>query len=96
MISANSTVVAVQEQVSSDLGGETAILNLKNGVYYGLNPVGTRIWELIQKPIAISQIREIILEEYDVSYEQCERDIMTLLENLSAEGLIEYRDEANL
>ena len=91
----NSTVVVAKNQVSSDLGGETAILNLKNGVYYGLNPVGTRIWQLIQEPITVSQIRDTIFNEYDVSLGQCESDILVLLEQLSAENLVECINEAN-
>jgi hypothetical protein len=41
------TVTAVQAQVSCDLGGESVILALKAGIYYGLNPLGTFIWNLI-------------------------------------------------
>lgn len=92
-ISLNSTVVAAKSQVSSDLGGETAILNLDNGVYYSLNSVGTRIWELIQESITVSQIREIIFNEYEVTLEQCEQDILTLLEKLWIERLVEVSDE---
>lgn len=94
-VSLISTVRVAKEQVSSDLGGETAILNLKNGIYYGLNPVGTRIWELIQEPISVSQIRDRILEEYEVSLAQCEADIVTLLEKLLDEKLIDCLDETN-
>jgi hypothetical protein len=49
-ISLETTVVATKEQASTDLGGEAAILNLRNGVYYGLDPVGARIWNIIQEP----------------------------------------------
>lgn len=42
-LSAHSIVIAAPEQISCLLGGELAALNLKNAVYYGLNPVGTRI-----------------------------------------------------
>jgi hypothetical protein len=50
--SRHSIVVATKDQVSSDLGGEVAILDLKAGVYYGLDTVGARIWNLIQEPRA--------------------------------------------
>jgi len=52
--------------VSCDLVEEAALLNLKDGVYYGLNPVGARIWNLLQKPITAGEILEVIIEEYDV------------------------------
>lgn len=94
-ISVNSMIVATKDQVSSDLGDETAILSLRNGVYYSLNPVGARVWQLLQMPIPVKEIRDTILEEYDVSSEQCERDILVLLEKLFTENLVESLDETN-
>jgi len=81
--------VAAKDQVSSDLGGEVAILDLKAGVYYGLDAVGARIWSLIQKPRTVNEIRDILLEEYEVEPERCERDLLVLLRRLADEGLIE-------
>ena len=88
-ISPTSRVVAAKEQVSCDLAGEAAMLNLKNGVYYGLDPVGARIWNLIQQPRIVSEVLQILLEEYEVNSERCERDLLELLQNLAAEGLVE-------
>ena len=84
-----SRVVAAKDQVSCDLAGEAAILNLKNGVYYGLDPVGARIWNLIQTPTTVGAIRDSMLAEYEVDAERCERDLMDLLQKLATEGLIE-------
>jgi len=81
--------VAAKDQVSSDLGGEVAILDLKAGVYYGLDAVGARIWSLIQEPRTVNEIRDILLEEYEVEPERCERDLLVLLQRLADEGIIE-------
>ena len=89
MVSGDSTVVAAKDQVSSDLGGEVAILDLKAGVYYGLDAVGARIWSLIQEPRTVNEIRNILLEEYEVQPERCERDLLALLQRLADEGIIE-------
>ena len=89
MVSPDSTVVAAKDQVSSDLGGEVAILDLKAGVYYGLDAVGARIWSLIQEPRTVYEIRDIPLEEYEVEPERCERDLLALLQRLADEGIIE-------
>jgi len=96
LISGGSTVVVAKEQVSCDLGGEAAILNLKSAVYYGLDPVGARIWNLIQEPKRIKEIYEILLKEYNVEPGRCERDLLALLEKLVEEGLIEVKDESRL
>jgi len=92
IISDHTVVVAAKDQVSCDLAGEAAILNIKNGVYYGLDPVGARIWNLVQKPRAVSDIYNTLTNEYDVEPERCARDLIVLLEKLLAEGLIEVKD----
>jgi hypothetical protein len=88
-VSIDSRVVVSKDQVSCDLGGEAAILNLKNSVYYGLDPVGARVWQLIQEPITLAQIRDALKTEYDVEAAQLEADISNLLEQLAEHGLVE-------
>ena len=95
LISTNSRIVVSQDQVSCDLSGEAAILNLKAGVYYGLNTVGASIWKLIQEPRTVKEIRDALAEEYDVEPKRCERDILELLQELSTHELIQILDEKN-
>jgi hypothetical protein len=94
MISNNAIVVASKEQVSSDLEGEAVILNLKNGMYYGLDAIGSRIWTLLQTPQSVAALRDAIVAEYDVDAARCERDLLALLTNLAAAQLIEVSDVA--
>lgn len=89
-----SVIVAASEQVSCPLGEESAILNLKNSVYYGLDLVGARVWCLLQEPKSVSELRDTLLSEYDVEAERCERDLIELLEKMRCEGLIEVRNAA--
>ena len=93
MITTATTIVASKDQVSCDLAGEAAILGLKNGVYYGLDTVGARIWNLIQTPVLVSAVRDAILQEYDVEAERCERDLLDLLQKLAEQGLLEVTGE---
>jgi hypothetical protein len=88
MLSANSTVVAARDQVSCGLADEAVILDLRAGVYYGLNSVGARIWDLIQEPRTVDQIRDAILEEYEVDPDSCERDLRALIGDLAARELV--------
>lgn len=94
-ISDQTVVVAAKDQVSCDLAGEAAILNIKSGVYYGLDPVGARIWNLVQEPRAVADIHNTLTSEYDVEPERCARDLVSLLETLLAEGLIEVKDSSS-
>jgi hypothetical protein len=93
--SEQSVVVVVRDQVSCDLGGEAAILNINKGVYYGLDPVGAHVWNLLQNPQRVAEIQRAVMQAYDVEPERCRRDVDALLENLLAEGLIEVRDGAH-
>ncbi len=91
MLSLNSVVVVGKAPVFSNVGDEIVILNPQNGHYYGLNPLGARIWTLIQEPTRVSQVRDTLLAEYEVSAEECERDLLDILESLAAQGLIEVQ-----
>jgi Coenzyme PQQ synthesis protein D (PqqD) len=93
-LSIHSIVVATPEQVSCPLGEESAILNLKNTVYYGLNPVGARVWNLLQQARSVGELRDTLLDEYDVEVVRCERDLLELLEKMRGEGLIVVKSAA--
>ncbi len=90
-LSIHSIIVATTEQVSCPLGDESAILNRKNSVYYGVNPVGARVWSLLQQPRSVTELRDTLLDEYEVGADRCERDLLDLLEKMRGEGLIEVR-----
>ena len=82
-------VRASATQVASDLGGEVAILNFQTGVYHGLDEVGQRVWDQLQSPTTVSDLRAAILSEYVVDEETCNLDLKELLQQLLDAGLIE-------
>ena len=92
-VSRSSVVVAAKKQISTDLGGEAVILELESGAYYGLKDVGARIWDLIQQPTTVNDIRHAILEEYEVEPDQCEHELLGILGDLASAGLLEVKDE---
>jgi len=91
-ISIYSSIVVADDVVSCDLDGEAAILNLKDGVYYGLDPVGAKIWNLIQKPKTIDDVVEVIWNEYNVDKNRCKDDIFELVEKLLDNGLVKFNE----
>ena len=95
MLSENTIVVAGKEQIATEMGDDVVILGLKTGAYYGLSAVGASIWKAIQQPSSIAQIREAIMDEYDIDAEQCTRDILELLERLTAEGLVDVQSDGS-
>jgi hypothetical protein len=87
-------VVVARNQSSCNLAEEAVILDLKAGVYYGLNATGTRVWNLIQQPRTVEQVRDAILDEYDVDADDCERDLLALLQDLQNRGLVRAESDA--
>lgn len=88
-------VVAVKDQIYRDLEGEAVILNLKSGMYYGLNEVGVRVWQLLREPTSVKEIRDTLLGEYEVESDQCEHELLALLQDLTDNGLIEVEGETD-
>ena len=93
-LSTRSVVVVSPDQVSSDLAGETVLLSMIDAHYYGFAGVGSRIWELVTEPIAVSAVCAVITEEFDVAREHCEADVLRFVRELVAKGLLEVRDGA--
>lgn len=91
-ITLETLVSASDEQVSSTVADEEVILNLKNGSYYGLDPIGRHIWTLIQEPMTVQALIDTLLEAYDVDRERCRTDVMALLEDLQENDLLIIHD----
>lgn len=72
-----------------ELAGETVLLDLQSESYFGLDAVGTRVWQLLNDGHNELEIVEILLTEYDVKRGELTRDVRELLNRLSAAKLIE-------
>jgi len=90
-ITDNSIIVATRELLCCDLSEGAVILDLKSGVYYGLDDVGTYIWGLIQEPRTMGDITRAVLDEYAVERERCLADLKTLFTDMAERKLIEVR-----
>jgi hypothetical protein len=72
-----------------ELAGEAVLLNLKTEQYFGLDPVGVRMWQLLVAEPSIQTAYERLLDEYDAEPEQLQRDLTELIEQLVAHGLVD-------
>jgi hypothetical protein len=89
----SKTKVVRQKQIMfNKLDDEVVMMSAQKGEYYGLDSIGSRIWEIIQEPIEISQIVKILLDEYDISEEQCTTDVTAFLNELLNKELIAISD----
>lgn len=89
MITDDSLIVTSTAQVSADIGGEVAVLSTESGIYYGLDAVGARIWELVRTPITVADLKQRLLSEFDVDEGRLSADLRSLLLDLLSHRLVE-------
>lgn len=82
-----------KEVLSQELNGETVLLDLQGESYFGLNEVGTRIWQLIQSGQTVDETLSTLSDEYDVSRLQLESDVSELLDKLTEAGLVSLQSD---
>jgi hypothetical protein len=71
------------------LGDEAVILNLASGTYFGLDTVGTRMWQLVSEHGSTDKVVETMLEEYEVEETKLRNDLGDLIQQLCEKGLVE-------
>ncbi|NLG62479.1 MAG: PqqD family protein [Candidatus Cloacimonetes bacterium] len=90
MVQLDSTVRATPDHVSAEVEGETVILSLTTGEYYGLNTVAAHIWRLIQEPRRVSDVRDELLDYYtDIDEATCTSELLHVLDDMLRMKLVE-------
>jgi len=75
--------------VFQKVGEEIVFLNLDTGIYFGLDPVGSRIWDLLVEKGTLQSVFESMKEEYEVAPEELQKDILLLVQELQVKRLVE-------
>ena len=89
------SIVRVSDDVLfENLDGEGVLLNLKTGVYLGLDPVGTRVWQILEDQSVVSGILDAMLAEYDVHRQRCCDDLLALMSAFEEHGLVTLADDS--
>ena len=86
----NTKIRLNQELLSSEIDGETIMMSVENGKYYGLNAVASRIWELVQKEPLFSELIQELIVEFKVDEELCRQDTHEFITQLSQNNLITF------
>jgi len=71
-----------------DLGDELVALDGRTGSCFGFNPVAATVWHNLDTPKTFDDLRQILLDEYDVTPEQCSHELQSLLDDLVEQGLV--------
>jgi len=77
--------------VFRELEGETVILNLESGTYFGLDPVGALIWQLCQDLHSLRSVWQAMQAEFDATAEELHADLLAFVDELSGQGLVTLR-----
>ena len=85
----HATVVRNPAPISADLDGEVVILSIDKGRYYSMNEVGSRIWALVERPISVAALIDLLVGEFEVEREICREEVLAFLCELHADGLVQ-------
>ena len=87
-INLNSTITRNEDLLSGMVDDEAVIMSINSGSYHFINETGRRIWELIEQPKTVAQICDILIEEFDVDRETCQKDVLQYLKALRTRQVI--------
>ncbi len=80
-----------KEVLSRILDGEAVLLDLASGTYFGLNEVGSDIWEILSSGVTVDEVVRRIVTQFEVDSATARRDLEELLSELTSRGLVELR-----
>ena len=83
-----SVIVRAPGLLANELAGDTVLLNAQTYMFYGLNQVGSRIWELLAQPVSVEELCDALVAQFDVDVDTCRTDTLALLRELYAEKMI--------
>jgi hypothetical protein len=89
MIGPSTIFRKTTQQVSCQINDEVAILDLERSLYFGLEGAGVQIWEALEQPRSVAELRDCLVAAFDVAPAECEADIVQMLSSLKEEGLVE-------
>ncbi len=91
-ISLKTKVSVSDSMLSSNLGDEVVMMCIEQGKYYSLKGPSFRIWELLESPITVSEIHQTLLNEYEVAPDECETQLVSLIEQMHKKDIVVCSD----
>ena len=88
MVALNEVLQQGKDQIATDVDGEVVMMSVQQGEYYGLDSVGSRIWELFEQPKTTEQVIDVLTAEYEVDRKTCEQDVIQFVDELMGKGLL--------
>nr|WP_319565123.1 lasso peptide biosynthesis PqqD family chaperone [uncultured Rhodoferax sp.] len=84
----SSLFIRDPDLISTDMDGDTVMLSIERGEYFGIGGVGTRVWELLEQAVSMQTIVQAICAEYDVDEATCLADVQAFFNELLKDRMI--------
>ena len=91
VIGMDSVVTRAEGFSTAQVQDDLMMLNVEQGAYYSLDPIGAEIWKLVERPASVREIVDRLRERYAVTPEQCQADVLAFLEEMQKNGMILVR-----
>ncbi len=73
----------------NEIDGEVVMLSIENSEYYGMDKVGSRIWQLLENPMRFNELVSCLMEEYDVTEEQCHQETLDFIKKMTEKKMLD-------
>ena len=87
-VTTDTTLQRAGDFVTATVDDALVMMSLEKGAYYGLDDIGSQIWEMLDKPTRVDALCDGLVARYNVSRTQCEEDVLTCLQDLLDEGMV--------
>ncbi len=77
-----------ESALSSPIADELVMFDTEAGKYYGMNDIATDIWECLKQPVTVEELCDSLTDEFDVSPEQCRKDVLDFVTVLKEKDLV--------
>ncbi|MCK9372309.1 MAG: PqqD family peptide modification chaperone [Sulfuricurvum sp.] len=78
------------EIIEADIDNEKVMMSIENGSYYGMNPVASYVWTLLETPHSLKELVEQTTQEFEVSLQECQQDIEPFLQQLIEKKMLNF------
>ena len=88
----NQKITFAETVFAQEVDGEMVLLDMESENYFGLDEVGTAIWQAMQEKETLKEVFEVLLDQYEVEEEMLEHDLSDFVGKLVESGLVEVQE----
>ncbi|HZD11212.1 MAG TPA: PqqD family peptide modification chaperone [Candidatus Binatia bacterium] len=88
-LTAETRFVRSNDFVTAKVDDTLVMMSLEQGAYYGLDDIGTHIWEQLREPVSVTSLCDDFCARFDVQRAQCQTDVLAFMQELLSEGMVQ-------